>query len=346
MRQIAVVIVTYKTAALTIESLRSLLTELQDPGLTLRAIVVDNDSGDAPAIQQAIETNGWSSWASLLVAPINGGFAYGNNRGIELAYRTGHPDYVYLLNPDAQVRPGAIGALVRFLEERPDVGIAGSSFENPDGSDWPMAFRFPSLFGELNEGLQIGVVSRMLRRWVVPRVMTKETQPTDWICGASMLIRGDVFATIGGLDENYFLYYEETDFCYRAKQAGFPTWYVPDSRVMHIAGQSTLVTDPTMAPRRLPAYWFESRRRYFAMSYGLPCAIAIDLVAILARSIGKLKRKVSGETEANTPRYIGDLVRHSILWSANRKFPKANSQSVQALATQRQALIANASRPG
>ena len=344
--QIAVVIVTYKSAMLTIEALRSILAEMSTPGLNIRAIVVDNASGDGPIIARAIEANGWSAWASLVVAPHNGGFAYGNNRGIEHAYRTGNPDYLFLLNPDAQVRPGAIGALVRFMEKRRDVGIAGSSFENADGSDWPMAFRFPSLFGELNEGLAFGMVSRLLHRWVVPRVMTKVSQPVDWICGASMLIRAEVFAAIGGLDENYFLYYEETDFCRRAKTAGFPTWYVPEARVMHIAGQSTQVTDPTIAPRRLPGYWFESRRRYFVVTYGVAHAIAIDVVTVLAWTLGKLKRLVLRTGQPGIPHYIRDLARYSVLWSGNRDVPPPQSHAVQPLVAERLAVTTPATRGG
>ena len=94
-----------------------------------------------------------------------------------------------------------------------------------------------------------------------------------------MMIRPSVLACIGGMDENYFLYFEETDFCYRAKQAGFPTWYVPESRVMHIMGQTTTVTDISAGPRRLPGYWFESRRRYFAVTYGIGKLIGAALVS-------------------------------------------------------------------
>ena len=105
-----------------------------------------------------------------------------------------------------------------------------------------------------------------------------------------MMIRHDVLAAIGGLDENYFLYFEETDFCRRARRAGFSTWYVPESRVMHIGGQSTQITSSAAAPGRLPSYWFESRRRYFAVTFGIRRAMAIDMVAILAHSLGWLKR--------------------------------------------------------
>src|SRR5579872_2464962 len=124
--------------------------------------------------------------------------------------------------------------------------------------------------------------------------MSRVDQAVDWICGASMLIRPQLLEAIGGFDENYFLYYEETDFCRRALQAGFETWYILESRVMHISGQSTRVTERGGPPKRLPSYWFESRRRYFAMSYGVGKAIAIDLVALLAHSLGVIKRTCLG----------------------------------------------------
>jgi N-acetylglucosaminyl-diphospho-decaprenol L-rhamnosyltransferase len=320
---IAVVIVTYKCAALTIESLRSVAAERSAFGLHVRAIVVDNASGDAPPIAAAIESNSWHSWVTLVTAAKNGGFAYGNNLGIARAYAERIPSYVYLLNPDAQVRPGAIDSLARFLEAHPQVGIAGSSFETLDGSDWPIAFHFPSLKSELLHGMELSPLMRLFKRWTIAQHMTKVSQPIDWICGASMLIRPEVLRSIGGMDENYFLYFEETDFCYRAKQAGFATWYVPESRVMHIMGQSTAVTDVSSGPKRLPSYWFESRRRYFAMTYGTAHAIKIDIVAFLACSIGMLKRAVLGRLHTATPHFIRDLIRHSVVWPRNRNFPAA-----------------------
>jgi N-acetylglucosaminyl-diphospho-decaprenol L-rhamnosyltransferase len=318
---IAVVIVTYKCAALTIESLRSVAAERPAAGFQIRAVVVDNASGDAPSIAAAIESNGWRSWVTLVTAPKNGGFAYGNNLGITRAYEGHVPSYIYLLNPDAQVRPGAIGSLVRFLESHPEVGIAGSSFENFDGSDWRIAFHFPSLMSEMLQGMELGPLMRLFKRWNVAQEMTKVPQPIDWICGASMLIRPAALQSIGGMDQNYFLYFEETDFCYRAKKAGFPTWYVPESRVMHIRGQSTTVTDLTLGPQRLPPYWFESRRRYFAMTYGIGHAMGIDIVALLACSIGLVKRVFLGRMRTATPHFIRDLIHHSIIWPHNRRFP-------------------------
>ncbi|HEV7136828.1 MAG TPA: glycosyltransferase family 2 protein [Steroidobacteraceae bacterium] len=320
---VAVLIVSYKSAALTIESLRSVHAERGSAGLgiDIRAIVVDNASGDYPLLQRAVAENGWGSWAEVILAPRNGGFAYGNNLALQQAFAGQAPDYLHLLNPDAQARRGAITSLVRFLESHPAAGIAGSSFENLDGSDWPIAFRFPSLISELCAALHIGLVSRLLQRWQVPQHMSRTAQPVDWVSGASMLIRERVFETIGGLDENYFLYFEETDFCRRARDAGFATWYVPESRVMHDAGQSTKVMERTAGPTRLPAWWFESRRRYFAVAFGMRRTILIDLLVALAYPIGLLKRLALGRGATAVPRYYRDFLRHSVLWPRNRILP-------------------------
>jgi N-acetylglucosaminyl-diphospho-decaprenol L-rhamnosyltransferase len=317
---VAVVIVTYRTAQMTIACLRSIQAERHaTKELSVRAIIVDNASGDAAVIAPVLEAEGWQSWVTLIQAPLNGGFAYGNNLGIWHAYADKSPDYVYLLNPDTEVRPGAIGTLVRFLEASPQVGIAGGSFEHLDGRIWPIAFRFPSLLSELSHGLQFGIVSRLLRRWIVARPMTQITQPIDWICGAAMMIRPAVFDHVGGFDENYFLYFEETDLCNRARQAGYATWYVPESRVMHIMGQSTKVTDEKVVLQRYPGYWFESRRRYFAVTFGVVRAVIIDLVAVLSNCLGVVKRMAL--RRPTVPYYTRDLIKHSVLWRRNRAFP-------------------------
>ena len=323
---VAVIIVTFRSALVTIDCLRSVDAERSTAGIKIRAVVVDNASGDLPIIAEAVAANDWSAWVTCVLAPVNGGFAYGNNLGIRKAYAGGAPAYVHLLNPDAQARPGAIGSLVQFLEEQPDVGIAGGSFENLDGSDWPFAFRFPSILSELESRLEVGLVTRLLRPWVVPVTMPSTSpQRIDWVSGASLMIRPAVLAAIGGLDENYFLYFEETDFCFRAKRAGFSTWYVPKSRVMHISGHSTKVDERNATPRRMPHYWFESRRRFFAVTYGVRRAMMIDVVAMSAHALGFLKRILLFRTRSATPYFLRDLLRYSILRPRNRAFAPVRS---------------------
>ena len=312
--RLLIVIVNYKTAELTRNCLRSLEPELAGiPGVSVT--VVENASGDEVALASAIRENGWEGWVTLDVAEVNGGFAYGNNRAIREALQSENPpQYVMLLNADTEVRPGAIRALLNFMDERPEVGIAGSSFENLDGSDWPIAFRFPSLASELESGLRLGLVTKLFKNRVVPVVMEKTESRIDWIAGASMICRRQVFEDVGLMDENYFLYYEETDFCLRAARAGWPCWYVPQSRVMHIAGQSTGLTVRDARPKRVPSYWFESRNHYFVKNYGVVHAVVADLAFGLGLACWNVRRTIQRKPNSDPPYYLLDFLKHSILF--------------------------------
>ena len=127
MIRIAVVIVTYRTADLTIDCLRSIEAEHIHKSIRLSAVVVDNSSEDFCAIKRAIDANGWSSWAQVVCAPSNGGFAAGNNFGIRIANVDGFPDFIHLLNPDTVIRSGAIISLAQFLQSNAAAGIAGTT---------------------------------------------------------------------------------------------------------------------------------------------------------------------------------------------------------------------------
>lgn len=311
---VLVVIVNYRTPILTINCLCSLASEVQSlPGT--RVAVVDNDSSDGSLEQigTAIETEGWGNWVSLIPSVHNGGYAFGNNVVIRPVLESSNlPPYFLLLNPDTQVRPGAIKALVDFMDKHPDVGIAGSSFEEADGTPWPITFRFPTVLSEMDSGLRLGVVTRLLSNWVVTRTMTDEEAQVDWLPGASMLIRREVFKSVGLMDEGYFLYCEETDFCLQARRAGWSCWYVPQSRVMHIAGQSTGVTDRKLPPQRLPQYWFDSRRRYFVKNHGLLYAALADAVWIFGFVLWRARRVIQRKPDTDPPKLLKDFLRNSV----------------------------------
>lgn len=240
-RSVLAVIVTYKTSTLVKNLLVTLANERAPEAsrnVSLRVVVIDNASGDAEPIQRAVMESAWQDWVTVVAAPKNGGFAYGNNLGFRHGFESATvPDYFFLLNPDTEVRAGAISALVRFLDQHSDAGIVGSSLEDENGQPWPFAFRYPSLLSELDRGLRLGVVSWLLRNHIVTRPMGGISEQVDWFPGASMMLRRKVIEDLGGMDESYFLYYEETDFCRKIKGAGWTIWYVPESRVMHIAGQ-------------------------------------------------------------------------------------------------------------
>ena len=323
MSAVGIVIVSYKSAALTVDCLRSVAAERETSPLRLRCVVIDNASGDAPVVAEAIADNGWQGWARVVVAPRNGGFAYGNNLGLKELERDGRVDFVHLLNPDTVLRAGAVDALIDFLGAHPKAGIAGGIFENGDGSEWAIAFRFPTLLSEIEQGVKLGFVSRLLARSRVSMRMGSTSAQVDWVAGASMMIRREVFSRIGGLDEAFFLYFEETEFCHRAKAAGFEVWYVPASRVVHIAGQSTKVTERNAGPRRLPAYWFYSRRLFFTLTHGAAYAALADLCALAAGGLGLARATLQRRTHENVPHFLRDLLRQRVSGGTGSPAPAA-----------------------
>ncbi len=312
--RLLIVMVNYRTGSLVVDSLRSLENEIQSvPGT--KVAVIDNNSGDdsVEKIGQAIAAEGWQDWATLLPSKLNGGYAYGNNYAIRPALKTANPpDYFLLLNPDTQVRPNALKALVDFMDHHPEVGIAGSSFEEADGKPWPYAFRFPSIFSELDSALRLGVVSKLLSKWIVAKVMGNQEEQIDWLPGASMMIRRQVFESIGLMDEGYFLYFEETDFCLQARRAGWTCWYVPQSRVMHILGQSTGVTATNQAPKRLPQYWYDSRRRYFLKNHGWFYTALVDIGWLSGYSLWRVRRVLQQKPDTDPPKMLQDTFRNSV----------------------------------
>src|SRR5579863_5962719 len=188
--KLLVAIVNYRVADLTIDCLRSIAAEIENVPDT-HVAVCENGSGDnsAKRIRKAIDDNGWSSWCSLTPASVNLGFAGGNNLVLRPAMQSAAPpEYVLLLNPDTLVRSRAFRSLVDFMDEHPDAGVAGSAQEYSDGTPHRSAFRFPTPLGEFEAGLKLGLMSRLLKRWVVDIPTGNGACKVDWVSGASMVI--------------------------------------------------------------------------------------------------------------------------------------------------------------
>lgn len=320
MSRVLVIIVNYRSAELTLDAVKA-LQPARDHLEGLRVHVVENDSGDGQRLSTALAGEAYRDWVTLTLAPRNGGFAYGNNIAVRSTLGTAQaPDFYFLLNPDAQVKPGALEALVSFLEENPRAAAVGPKLENADGSEWNYAFRFPNVVAEFEKGLRLSVVSKLLKNYLVARPMGDQPSRVDWLCGAALLIRREVFEKIGLMDEEYFLYYEETDFLLAAARAGFESWHFPGVQVRHLAGQSTGVTSAENAGRRrLPAYWYESRRRFFMKNFGVGYATAADIAYLTGTSLFRLRILFDRKERPRTPYLLQDLLHHFSLWPSNRK---------------------------
>jgi GT2 family glycosyltransferase len=284
-----IVIVNYRTSGLAVDCLRSVAPQIADLGAA-KVVVVDNasDDGSVARLRETIVSQGWEDWASVIPAERNGGFAYGNNLGIRLALRQrDRPDYLLLLNPDTIVRPGAIRALVDFMNGHPGAGIAGSRLENANGGAERSAHTAPSPLGELESGARLGVLSRALHRYGVAPPARDAAHECDWVSGASLIVRRKVIEDIGLLDEGFFLYFEEVDFCTRARKAGWQVWFVPESCVVHLEGASTGIQK---VARRRPQYWYDSRRRYFTKHFGVAGLVLADVLWAAGRATLTLRR--------------------------------------------------------
>lgn len=318
----AIVIVNYCTPALTIDCLRSLV-DSQESATPWRVVLVDNASPDGSAtfLANALQERVWDDWVTLIVAPRNGGFAYGNNIGIGHALRAfPNVEFIWLLNPDTLVHPGSLSALVQCLRDNPKVGIVGSRLENLNEVPQHSAFRFPNLIDELDRGLQLGIATRLFRKYIVAQPIQSYAHATDWVSGASFMIRRQVFEDIGLLDEGYFMYYEEVDFCKRAKQAGWESWYVPTSRVIHLEGQASGIRRSGTKPKRRPSYLFESRRRFFQKHFGRFYAILADLLWLFAYPLWRIRRWIQRKPDRDPQWMWRDMFRHSsILHGIDRK---------------------------
>jgi GT2 family glycosyltransferase len=239
----------------------------------------------------------------------NGGFGAGNNFGIRAGMSDGGaPDYVYLLNSDAFPAPDAIRRLLDVLEGDPTLGLAGSYIHGPEGDPHITAFRFPSVWSELESAARFGPLSRLLARHRVPLELPDATCRVDWLAGASLLIRRKVLDRIGLFDETFFLYFEETALCRRAAAAGWPTVYVRDSQVAHIGSASTGMK----TWRRVPGFWLDSRWHYFTKTHGRAYAAAATLAHLTGGALWRLRRLVQGKPRIDPPHFLRDLLAHDL----------------------------------
>lgn len=225
---LSVVVVTHNGRELALRTLRS--ARAAAGGIACEWIVVDSASTDGTP--EAIE--GELADVAVLRAP-NRGFAAGNNLGIERA----RGRYVLLLNPDVEVRSGSFAELLGGLDARPEVGIASVVQRGSDGELQHSMRRFPSPARDLGESL-------FAARWPVFRSLQelevdaeryrRETSP-DWVVGSFLCARAEAVAAIGPMDERFFLYSEEIDWCLRARHAGWDVRHLPLMTVTHHAGR-------------------------------------------------------------------------------------------------------------
>jgi GT2 family glycosyltransferase len=305
------ILLNFRTAEMTLRAAQAALADLDGIGGEL--VIVDNASGDGSyeTISASVAARGWDEGGRVRVvaSPVNGGFGAGNNIGLRTTMSDGRaPDYFYILNSDAFPDPGCIAGLLAHLQSDPRAGFACSHVRGDDDVVHTTAFRFPSIAGEFAGAARLRAVERLLPDVTVPMPVPVKTVQVDWCAGASMLVRRAMLDEIGGFDERFFLYFEETDLCLRAARAGWSCWYVVDSRVVHIGSVSTGLK----TKQRMPSYWYDSRRHYFIKNHGRAYAVAALGAHVAGGVLHRLRAGLAGKRPQDPRWFLSDLIAHAV----------------------------------
>jgi N-acetylglucosaminyl-diphospho-decaprenol L-rhamnosyltransferase len=281
MHDLAVLIVNWNVRDLLSACLTSVYADLTRSGLQATVWVVDNASQDGSP--ELVRTD--FPKARLIGSKKNLGFAGGNNLALRQVDALHPPRYIMLLNPDTEVRPGALGALVDFLESNPQAGVAGARLFFGDGRFQHSAFGFPDLWQILFDLYPLPgrlYESRLNGRY--PRAWYERGAPfpVDHPLGAAMMVRWEVIHQVGLLDEGFHMYCEEIDWCMRIKHRGWDIYCVPTAEVIHYEGQSTR----QIREESFVNLW-RSRRRLYNKCYG---SLKSWLARLLVRAGMKRKR--------------------------------------------------------
>ncbi len=228
---LAVVVVNYNAGPHLYQCLRSLREAAGDAALEM--VVVDNASRDG-----SLDTaEGAFPEVRVIRNDTNRGFAAAANEGIAA---TSAP-YVFLLNPDAEVRAGTLSGLVKVADEHPRAAAFGVLVRDPDGSLYPSARRVPGLGVGLGHAF-LGLVkpdNRFSRKYTMADWDRSTEREVEWVSGSAMLLRRAALGNVGPFDEGYFMYVEDVDLCTRLRKRGWRVVFTPEVEVMHVGGVST-----------------------------------------------------------------------------------------------------------
>jgi len=291
---LAIIIINFRTPQLTIDCLASLAPQINDVPNT-RVILIDNDSrdGSIPKLRQAIEANGWATWIIFIESPVNRGFAGGNNLGIS---KSGDARFILLLNSDTIAQPNILKFSFEKIKAEEKIGVMSCRLLNLDLTVQNTARKFPSppRMAAYSLGLP----------WIFPKLFgwadiqdpgwdrKTESRDVDWVGGAFMMIRRKAIDMIGGLDEGFFFYGEDAEFCHRAKKAGWRVRYESGASVIHLAGASS---DPQkLAQREKNILTWQARYLLQRRCYGFGAEISLRLIDIFAAGLRYIKLLATG----------------------------------------------------
>ncbi len=262
--KVSIITVNYKKP----HHVRNLLKSIEAIELEMpfEFLLVDNASGDGSATM--IEEQ--FPWVRLLPLEENIGFGPGNNEGMSRA----QGEYLFICNPDLVLDRGEVEKWIDWMDRHPDIGISGPRLLNPDGTDQDSYYRFPKVYTPILRRTPLGKMKwakRENHRYTMREHPRTESTDVDWVLGAAMMIRKNVAVELDFFDPNIFLYFEDTDLCRRAWEAGHRVAYTPDAKCMHYHARESVTSWPWQAiTNRMTRLHIKSAVQYFWKHRGKP----------------------------------------------------------------------------
>ena len=236
MKDLAIIIIGYKTRGLLKNCLNSIFENLKDSSLDYQVIVVDNHSQDG-TIEMIKER---FPQVKLIALDKNYGYARAVNKGIKAI----EARYYFILNPDTLfLEKKVIDRLYQFMEENPKIGMVGPKLINPDKTIQPSCCRFPSFLIPLYRRTGLGKlpwVKKKIEKFLMLDWNHQERRPVDWVLGTGMFVRAEAIKEVGLMDERFFMFFEDTDWCRRFWEKNWPVYYFADAEIVHYHGRPSL----------------------------------------------------------------------------------------------------------
>lgn len=279
-------IINFRTGEMTLNCVQSALADTV--GMQVEIVVVDNASGDGSddLIADWIAAQPEGTPVRLIRSATNSGFSGGHNQTIAAVKGA----YYLLMNSDGLLKQGCCQAILDLTKANPEAGLIAPRIEDEAGNPQHSFFRFASPASELIRGAETGPVTRALQRHDVPLGFDPDPAHVEWASFACIALNARMIDEIGPLDEGYFLYFEDTEYCLRARRSGWSILPCLEAVAIHYQGGSGPVTELQEARKRMPAYYYASRTRFFYQAYGAFGLLRANLAWYLGRGIAQLRR--------------------------------------------------------
>jgi len=291
MLDLSVIILNYNVMDFLRQCLKSIYDNTHQ--ITFEVLVVDNNSKD-DSVKMVKEE---FPEVKVIENSYNAGFAKANNQGLEIS----RGRYAILLNNDTLILPGALDKLVQFMDEHPETGAVGSKVLNADGTIQLSCRSFPShinaIFNSSSPLTKLFPKNRFSSKYLMKDWDHNKGREVDWISGACLLVRREVVEDVGGLDEDYFMFCEDTDWCYRIKKRGWKIYYVPEASIIHYGGQASKLHSNRVIIEHHKSMWLFYNKHYrkdynFFLTWITALAIiGRAMLALTSNNVHKLLNK-------------------------------------------------------